>query len=237
MSTQREAGAGRSAEMYLKTVYELESHEPVAISQVAERLEVSAVSATEMVKRLAEHGFLLHIPYRGVTLTATGQRQALKVIRRHRLWEYFLVNHLGLPWESVHDLACRLEHATDEEITEALAQYLGHPTTCPHGNPIPSADGMVETREVAPLSSLIIGERGRVVRIIQEEATLLDYLAQHGVFPNQVVEVEDIAPLDGPLTVRIGETLHVLGRKVSDLVLVEAISEQCCDNEDPQASE
>jgi DtxR family Mn-dependent transcriptional regulator len=210
-----------SAEMYLKTIYELEADdEPVAISQVAERLGISSVSANEMVKRLVERDLLVHMPYKGVNLTDEGRRRALNVVRHHRLWERFMVDRLGLAWEDVHDAACRLEHATTNEVAEALADFLGQPTTCPHGNPIPSPDGVLAESGGTPLSELDLGEGGVVECVRPESAILLNYLAERGVKPGEPVLVEDIAPFNGPLTVRIGQARHVLGREVAVHVLI-----------------
>jgi DtxR family Mn-dependent transcriptional regulator len=210
-----------SAEMYLKTIYELEADdEPVAISQVAERLGISSVSANEMVKRLVERDLLVHMPYKGVNLTDEGRRRALNVVRHHRLWERFMVDQLGLAWEDVHDAACRLEHATTDEVAEALADFLGQPTTCPHGNPIPSPDGVLAESCGTPLSELDLSEGGVVECVRHESAILLHYLAERGVKPGEPILVEDIAPFNGPLTVRIGQARHVLGREVAVHVLI-----------------
>jgi DtxR family Mn-dependent transcriptional regulator len=211
--------------MYLKTICELEDGERVAISLIAERMEVSAVSANEMVKRLVEGGLVTHVLYKGVALTDEGRQRALQIIRRHRLWEHFLAERLGLPWEVVHEQACRLEHASDDRLTEALAAYLGDPVTCPHGNPIPDQDGELARPPAAPLSHMAVGERGRIVSILREDTELLDYLAQHDILPDQIVEVESIAPFNGPLTVRVGERSRVLGREAAEHVLVEITSE------------
>jgi DtxR family Mn-dependent transcriptional regulator len=135
------AMTSESIEMYLKSVCELEiGQSPVAISQLAQRLGVSSPSTIEMVKRLAEQALVTHTPYKGVELTQKGRKRAHNILRRHRLWERFLTDKLGLAWESVHDYACRLEHATAPEVTKALAEFLEHPATCPHGNPIPDLD-------------------------------------------------------------------------------------------------
>lgn len=129
---------GESAEMYLKTIAELTAFDPVTpISSVADRMEVSPVSATEMVHRLRDRSLVEHLPYKGVRLTGAGWGKATAVIRRHRLWEVFLVERLGYAWSEVHGLACRLEHASDMDLTERLADLLGSPAACPHGNPIP----------------------------------------------------------------------------------------------------
>jgi DtxR family Mn-dependent transcriptional regulator len=210
-----------SMEMYLKTILELGTgEEPVAISQVAERWGVTPVSANEMIKRLAEYGLIRHEPYKGVSLTDTGLRQATNVLRRHRLWERLLVDHLGIDWAESHDAACQLEHATAESITTALDAFLGHPTTCPHGNPIPDPGQPVDDAETQPLSTLEIGQRGEITRIHPEETPLLSYLAGHGICPRMTVEVKEIAPLDGPLTVQIGEQCTVIGREAASRVHV-----------------
>ncbi len=211
-----------SVEMYLKTIFELaaEGAEPVAISSVARRLGVSSVSATEMIKRLVEQGVVLHTPYKGVELTELGYRRALSVLRRHRLWERFLVDRLGIPWAASHDPACRLEHATSDEVVEALARYLGYPATCPHGNEIPTPEGTVEVRPAVPLSQMEVGGRGVVARVYPEETTLLEYLGERGIYPGQPVFVEDIAPYSGPLSVRIGEQTVALGRTIAAHIFV-----------------
>lgn len=210
-----------SMEMYLKSIFELnDDEEPVAISQVAERLGVSAVSANEMIKRLAEREMVTHTPYKGVTLTDLGYRRALNVVRRHRLWEVFLVDHLAIDWGRSHDLACRLEHATAEEVTESLASYLDNPTACPHGNAVPTPEGVLEEPATVPLNEMAVGDTGLVRRIFREETPLLEYLAERGVLPGLPVSVEDIAPYNGPITIQVGENTVVLGREIATRVLV-----------------
>ncbi|MBP6471195.1 MAG: metal-dependent transcriptional regulator [Chloroflexi bacterium] len=211
-----------SVEMYLKTVSELAAGNDLApISALADRLGVSTVSATEMVHRLCEKGLLDHTPYKGVALTEDGRRRAQRVIRRHRLWECFLVDFLNLPWEKVHDYACRLEHATDTAVTEALAAFLNHPQTCPHGNPIPSAAGDVAAANDKPLGDLQPGDHGAITRIYPESLLLLDYLAARGILPGQPVEFEEIAPFNGPLMIKIGSETHALGQEIAAHIFTE----------------
>lgn len=212
-----------STEMYIKSIFELteDDGEPVAISQIAERLGVSAVSANEMIKRLAERDLLVHTPYKGVHLTDLGRRRALNVVRRHRLWERFLVDYLDVPWENAHDPACQLEHATADEVTERLAAFLNNPETCPHGNPIPTQDGQLVELDEITLNEMEAGESGRISRIYREETPLLEYLAERGIYPTMPITVQDIAPYNGPLTVTVDGAEHVLGRGIAARILVQ----------------
>lgn len=210
-----------STEMYLKTVSELSSgEEAVPISALARSLGVSAVSATEMVHRLQDQGLVEHIPYRGIRLTEEGQQQAFVIIRSHQLWEYFLAEHLKLPWEQVHEYACRLEHATDEAVIDALDEYLGEPARCPHGNPIPHIRGEDPAEEGCPLSDLKTGARGTILAIHPESTELLAYLAQQQLKPGQPIVINEIAPFDGPFMVQVGEAVQALGREVASHIFV-----------------
>ena len=211
-----------SAEMYLKTIRELSlDNEPVAISALARRLEVSTVSATEMVHRLEEHDLVAHIPYKGVQLTDDGCHHAADIIRSHRLWERFLVDKLGIAWDQAHDVACRLEHATDDTVTEALDVFLGRPATCPHGNPIPQAGDIWKTAVTTTLNDLQEGQSGHIFRIHPESALLLKYLAEHGVKPGRSVCVKEIAPFNGPIIVEIDDETHALGQEVAAHIFVQ----------------
>lgn len=217
---------GESAEMYLKTIAELAIERAlVPVTGIADRLEISTVSASEMIHRLQDRGLVEHTPYKGVQLTHEGSRRANIVIRRHRLWECFLVEILGIPWELVHGFACRLEHASDEEVIERLADFLGHPGACPHGNPIPTLEGEMPALSGIPLLGLGLGERGEVLRIQPKDEydVLCSYLAQRGIKPGVVVRVEEFAPLEGPISIRIGEQVHVLGRRIAEHVIVERL--------------
>lgn len=210
-----------SIEMYLKTVSELGNGiDLVPIAALAERLGVSTVSATEMVHRLSDQGLLTHTPYRGINLTVDGGRRASRVIRRHRLWECLLVNYLSLPWERVHDFACRLEHATDDAVSEGLAVFLGHPRTCPHGNPIPTAEGQVSPSLDTPLSELEPGTCGTIARIHPESTLLLDYLGSRDVKPGRPFHFLEVAPFNGPLVVTIGDRTHALGQEIAAHIFV-----------------
>jgi DtxR family Mn-dependent transcriptional regulator len=223
-----ENASSESVEMYLKTVAELGGERgPVPIGRVAERLGVSPVSANEMMKRLGEQQLIQHQMYKGVSLTGNGRRLANSVIRRQRLWECFLVDHLKLDWAKVHDLACDLEHATSSEVTEALAHYLGNPSRCPHGNPIPDPNGEIRPEDDLTLSRLKVGQSGRIRAIVPESSELLAYLAERGLLPGQSLTVIEAAPLKGPLTLQIGDSQEqsqvALGLALAELVQVDRV--------------
>ncbi|TEU18600.1 MAG: metal-dependent transcriptional regulator [Anaerolineales bacterium] len=208
-----------SMEEYLETICKLSGEQsPVALSALADQLEISSVSANEMIKKLVARGLATYEPYKGVTLTAEGQTQALRVIRRHRLWERFLADVLGLPWDRVHEEACQLEHATSPLVEEKLAQFLDEPETCPHGYPVAGTDGGCE--EEIPMSEMEPGQRAVVLRVAEHNADLLRYLAELELRPQAVIEIEEVAPFDGPLTVRIGESRRVIGRQVASQITV-----------------
>lgn len=213
--------ATESVEQYLQTICRLSSEQnPVALSVLADQLGISSVSANEMIKKLVARNLVTYEPYRGVRLTAEGQTQALRVIRRHRLWERFLADVLGLPWERVHEEACQLEHATSSLVEEKLAQFLGEPETCPHGYPVVGAGCGCRDEEGLLLSELEPGQRAVVLRVAEHDADLLRYLAELELRPQALLEVEEVAPFDGPLTVKMGESRRVIGRQVASQITV-----------------
>jgi DtxR family Mn-dependent transcriptional regulator len=211
-----------STEQYLQTICKLGVEQsPVALSALADQLGISSVSANEMVKKLVARGLVTYEPYKGVTLTAEGQTQALCVIRRHRLWERFLTDVLDIPWDQVHEEACQLEHATSSLVEEKLAQFLNEPETCPHGHPVAGTDCCCDEEEDFLLSEMEPGQRAVVLCVAEHSADLLRHLAELELRPQAVVEIEEVAPFDGPLTVRIGERRRVVGRQVASQVTVE----------------
>jgi len=211
-----------STEMYLKAMAELGNRGTVAIGRLAERLSVTPVSANEMVKRLGEQGWVTHTPYKGVTLTKKGREAASNVIRRQRLWECFLYDHLKIEWSKVYELACSLEHATAPEVTGALADFLGNPKTCPRGNPIPNEDGAFAPLDGIPLSEVVVGETVKVLAVNATATDVLKYLQERNVLPGHEIEVIEAAPLQGPLTLRVdGKREVALGLSMTEFVIVE----------------
>ncbi len=210
-------------EDYLKAIYELETRQgSAATSEVAEALDVAPASVTGMIRRLAAQGYLDHVPYHGVQLTAVGRRAALRTIRRHRILESYLTGVLGYPWDRVHDEAERLEHAASDELIERLAAALGHPVVDPHGAPIPTRDGTVEEPRLRTLAELPIGEAARMLLVSDKDPALLRYLAEIGLQPGTDVTVLARAPFDGPLTLRIGTSESMVGPHLAEQVLVAA---------------
>ncbi|MDZ4166774.1 MAG: metal-dependent transcriptional regulator, partial [Coriobacteriia bacterium] len=176
-------------------------------------------TVTATLRRLKTAG-LIERPDGGVTLTPDGRQAALDIVRRHRLAERFLVDALGLPWDEVHDEACQLEHALSPRVQEALETFLENPAVCPHGHPIPRADGTVAAQEGAPLCESGSGATVEIVRVEDEDGELLSYLASLGMFPGTAVRVCDIAPFKGPLLVEVGDARYALGRDVAEKIVV-----------------
>lgn len=212
-----------STEMYLKAMAEINDHDVVAIARLAERLGVTPVSANEMMRRLGEQGLVSHTPYKGVNLTKKGREVACNVLRRQRLWECFLYDHLKIEWSMVYEFACSLEHATAPEVTEALAGFLGDPKTCPRGNPIPAADGSFKPLDAIPLSEVKLGETAHVLAVNATATDVLKYLQEKNILPGRDVTVVEIAPMQGPLVLRVAEKDVALGLSVAEFVLVKII--------------
>jgi DtxR family Mn-dependent transcriptional regulator len=212
-----------SVEEYLEAIFKL-SCEPhrVSVGRIASELRVSAPSVSQMVARLRKDGLLEADGSEGVRLTAHGRTLGARLVRRHRLSERLLFDFLHLPWQTVHEQACKLEHAWSEEGEERLVAELAHPETCPHGHPIPYDDACPIEEDARPLAELLAGEGGTISRVSEEQADLLGYLASLGLLPQTRVKVENVAPFGGPLLVRVGRARYALGREVAAKILVKA---------------
>jgi DtxR family Mn-dependent transcriptional regulator len=220
------SGTGRSnaIEDYAKVIYGLQQRaggEPVSTNALAERIAVTPASASAMVKKLAEQGLALHEPYHGVRLTPAGERLALEVIRHHRLLETYLAEHLDVPWDRVHAEAEVLEHALSEELEALIAAKLGHPTHDPHGDPIPDADLRIEQLPGRPLTALAVGQRGVLARVSDSDPAMLRYLGDLGIALGDPVEVLAVQPFDGPIELRVGDAVHVLGGSLAAAMRIE----------------
>ena len=208
---------------YAKAIYalELRSGEAVGNNELAERLEVPPGTASAMVKRLDELGLAEHTPYRGVRLTEAGRRVALRMLRRHRLLELFLVETLDLPWDRVHEEAERLEHSLSDELEEAIAARLGNPTHDPHGDPIPSAELVLEEPETVSLAELEDGTEARFVRVSDADPAVLRHLGERGVKPGRSLRLLEREPFGGALVVRIGRRTESLPLEIARSMRME----------------
>ena len=209
----------RSVEDYLKAIYQLSPEgRPASTSEIAHLLALSPPSVTGMVKRLSEHGLLEHVPYRGVQLTDEGRRAALRMVRRHRLIEAYLVEFLGYSWDTVHEEAERLEHAVSDMMVERMATALGNPEVDPHGDPIPSADGFVQELSCTPLTDIPVGQTVEVHRVHESQPERLRYIASLGLKPGVQVTVLDRQPFDDLVTIEVAGQQHVIGRELGHVL-------------------
>lgn len=213
-------------EDYIRAIYEIQHAQgKVTTSALANQLGVAPASVTSMIKKLAELRLVIYEPYQGATLTEAGEKIALEIIRHHRLIELFLAEALGVPWDQVHREAHKIEHVLSEDLEDRIDAALGHPTTDPHGAPIPARDGSMDHSERIQLSDLHPGQSAVVAEVSDHDAALLRYLGELGLYPNVQVSVIAVAPFDGPLTLRVGEAEHALGRAVADHISVMAIND------------
>ena len=210
-------------EEYLETIYKLSEKGEVRPMQIADSLGVSAPTVTATLGRL-EKAELVERPNNRVALTAEGHAQAVSIIRRHRLAEVFLHDVLQLPWDVVHEEACKLEHALSPEVAAALERFLQDPERCPHGHVIPRADGSMPAQAGMPLSQAEAGST-YVVELVDEEQgeEFLGYLGELGLYPGTTVQVVEVAPFDGPVTVMVGRKRRAVGRQAASLIMVTAV--------------
>ncbi|HEV3001464.1 MAG TPA: metal-dependent transcriptional regulator [Solirubrobacteraceae bacterium] len=217
-------GVSSAVQDYAKAIYALQARgggEPVATNDLAARLGVTPASASSMVRKLAEQGLAHLEPYHGVTLTPAGERVALEVLRHHRLLELYLAEHLGVPWDRVHEEAEALEHVISEDLEARIAAKLGDPTHDPHGDPIPSADLAIDETQTSSLEALDVGARGRFVRVSDSDPAMLRYLDERGIAIGDELEVVERQPFGGPATVLIGGERQVVGGALARAMRVQ----------------
>lgn len=208
-----------SVQMYLVTIARLRTDDrPVPLSQLAEALSISPVSVNEMCRKLQEQGLVVYQPYKGASLTPEGERRAYRVLRRHRLWEVFLVNKLGFGYDQAHDAACQLEHVTSNLVADRLDFFLGYPTVNPEGEPIPRASGDLPARPSRPLAALSAGQRGHVTGCDASGAAR-SFLDEQGIRPGASLAV--VATAGDSLLVQIDEAHVSLAHALAEAVQVE----------------
>jgi len=209
-------------EEYLEAIYKRqETENPVSTSSLAADLAVSLPAVTDMMRRLEVNGLIDYAHNKGASLTKEGERIALSVVRRHRLWERFLVDILGMRWDEVHDEACRLEHAMSPETTEKLASFLGKATdTCPHGYPIPDKEGHIAHEKISPLSMFKPGQKVCVSAIAIESPKLLRSIEKWGLKPKTVVSIEN-KDSDGTMQLKLDNRVIAINKETADSLLVK----------------
>lgn len=224
-SLKHNMGLSQSIEDYLKAVYVLQSEGELATTtNIATALEVSSASVTNMLKRLAKMNLLEHESYKGAKLTPTGNKIALEVLRHHRLLELYLKEVMGYSWDEVHDEAEKLEHHISEQFEDRIAELLNHPTHDPHGDPIPSKDGVMPEMAQLSIAKAKLNTPYLVGRVKDQDPELLRYLEKVGLIPGVKIEILEIAPFDGPVRIRLEEkNEQVLGNVIArEVYLLEA---------------
>jgi DtxR family Mn-dependent transcriptional regulator len=211
-----------SIEEYLEAMFKLAlSAGGITVGRLAAELGVAPSSVSEMIARLDAAGLVVRSDGR-LELTPEGRHEGASLVRRHRLSERFLVDVLAVPWDQVHDEACKFEHALSADVEARLAERLGNPATCPHGYAIPDEHGELTELSARPLAELQTGERGVIACVDEADPELLRYLASLGLQPDVTVAIESVAPFGGPQLVRVGDAQYALGREVSARVFVRA---------------
>lgn len=206
-------------EDYLKAVYNLGGNrKQVNNKDIAKVLGVSAPSVSEMLKKLLDEGYLEYAPYKGIKLTEYGEKEAVNIIRRHRLWEVFLVEHLGYDWHEVNEEAEKLEHVTNLKLEGRLDKYLNYPKACPHGSPI--FQNEIGLSRYRTLDTLDVGEESTIRRVF-DERKLLQYVDSLGLSIGDEIKVWNLAPYNGPITLRINEKDIIIGKEAANNIFVD----------------
>jgi DtxR family Mn-dependent transcriptional regulator len=214
----------QAVEDYLKTIYTLEADgDKATTTKIADALEVSSASATNMVKRLSKMGLVDYESYKGASLTKAGKKIALEIIRHHRLLELYLLEVMGYSWDEVHEEAEKLEHHISERFEDKIAKLLDDPTHDPHGDPIPTKEGLMPEMDLQRLSEAEINHQCIVSRVKDQDPELLRYLEKVGLLPGVKVEITEKAPFSGPITLLIENDEQVIGNEVARNIFVTEI--------------
>ncbi|MCB9449995.1 MAG: metal-dependent transcriptional regulator [Anaerolineaceae bacterium] len=227
LSEETDSGEiSRKMRDYLAEIYRLSDRHPanygfVSTSALADLLDVSAPAVNRMVTKLRELGLLEHEPYQGIRLTAKGTREALKKLRCHRIAEAFLVNVMGFGWHEVHSEADRLSLGMSESVTERMLTMAGNPTTCPHGEPIPDAEGNLPDIYDILLTDAALEQEVTITRVRIRESERLEYMAALGLTPGTSLHVIHKAPFSGPIQLKIGREYRIIGHNLAEVICVK----------------
>jgi DtxR family transcriptional regulator, Mn-dependent transcriptional regulator len=210
-------------ENYLKAIYHL-SHQAdnVSTNQIAAALNTKAASVTDMLKKLADKQLINYTPYQGVSLTGPGEKIALLIIRKHRLWEYFLVEKLSFKWDQVHDMAEELEHISSKELIDRLDQFMGYPKYDPHGDPIPDSHGNLKTHELKPISSAEINSSGVISGVRDHSPEFLQYLDKQQLTIGKKIKVIEVVTYDHSMILQVSNNKVHISREVANNLLITA---------------
>lgn len=209
-------------ENYLKTIYHLSvnNSDAVQTNAIAERMQTKAASVTDMIKKLSEKHMVDYVKYQGVKLTDKGKASAINIIRKHRLWEVFLVDKLNFKWDEVHEIAEDLEHINSTLLIERLDEFLGFPKADPHGDPIPDKNGNFETSAFIKLNKLNIGDTGAITGVSEHSSQFLKHLEKLGLTLGKKIKIADITDFDGSVTLSIENKQINISREVAKHILI-----------------
>jgi DtxR family Mn-dependent transcriptional regulator len=208
-------------ENYLKAIYHLSlQSESVSTNQIAASLNTKAASVTDMLKKLADKELINYAKYQGVTLTPAGEKIAISIIRKHRLWEYFLVEKLNFKWDEVHDVAEELEHISSQELIDRLDNFMGNPKYDPHGDPIPDSNGLFKTHELKSISSLTVNANGIVLGVRDHSSSFLQYLEKMQLTIGKKIKVAEINDYDHSVILQVEDKRIHISREVANNLLI-----------------
>jgi len=211
-------------ENYLKNIYKLQSAEgKVTTTLLSKNLNISPASVTEMVKKLAEEGTLTHTPYKGVELTESGKLSALRILRKHRLWEMFLVDILKFRWDEIDEEAEKFEHIMSEKMEDKIDEVLGYPKTDPHGDPIPAKDGTITVAVSFPLNEADEGTSVRVLRVSDADSELLQYVSSIGIGLNKKIFIRQKMKFDNSMLITVNKKDINISEKIAENIFVELV--------------
>lgn len=212
-------------ENYLKTIYHLEqiAQDGVSTNAIAEKLETKPSSVTDMVQKLADKRVLSYVKYKGVSLSDSGKRTAVSIIRKHRLWEVFLVDKLDFSWDTVHEIAEQLEHIQSEELVNRLDAFLGHPKVDPHGDPIPDQNGQFKKIDKQLLSQLDKGQKGICVGVKESDSAFLKYLDKRSIAIGAEITVLSIEDFDDSMHISISGSAFFISKKIAENLYIKLI--------------
>jgi DtxR family Mn-dependent transcriptional regulator len=210
-------------ENYLKAIYhQSREDDNVSTNQLASALNTKAASVTDMLKKLADKQLINYTPYQGVSLTGAGEQIALHIIRKHRLWEYFLVEKLNFKWDQVHEMAEELEHISSKELTDRLDQFMGYPKYDPHGDPIPDSNGNFKAHELKPVSAMDVDSSGVISGVRDHSPEFLQYLEKQQLVIGRKIKVAEVIGYDHSMLLQTEDNKVHISREVANNLLVTA---------------